>query len=215
MNNMAEGYTKTGKKAKIATADYPMSDAKERKLQKAVERIVNPKTGDYGQMPPTVYEVEPNSTADILMKLKVLYDQPRVKTDEEIAKRLNWYFFEYCIQNQVKPTIDGCAMALGIHRDTLNNWEHGESGSYKLDTAKKIKYLVKTFMENATMEGKLNPIIWMFYGKNYFGMVDKQEMVLTPNRSEGDADVSAIQERLKAMKSGGYEALPEGSGGNE
>ena len=27
---MAEGYTKTGKKAKIATADYPMSDAKAR-----------------------------------------------------------------------------------------------------------------------------------------------------------------------------------------
>ena len=120
------------------------------------------------------------------------------------------------LNDQMKPTIDGCAMALGIHRDTLNNWEHGESGSYKLDVAKKCKYLVKTFMEAATMEGKLNPIVWMFYGKNYFGMVDKQEMVLTPNRSEGDTDVSAIQERLKAMKSSeGYAALPEGTGGNE
>ena len=213
---MAEGYTKAGKKAKIATADNPMSDAKERKLQKAMDKMINPKTGKNGQMPPTCYEIEPNSTADILMKLKVLYDQPRVKTDEEIAERLNWYFFEYCFQYQMKPTLDGCAMALGIHRDTLNNWEHGESGSYKLDTAKKIKYLVKTFMEAATMEGKLNPIVWMFYGKNYFGMVDKQEMVLTPNRSEGDTDVSAIQERLKAMKgSEGYAALPESTGGNE
>lgn len=65
------------------------------------------------------------------------------------------------------------------------------------------------------MEGKLNPIVWMFYGKNYFGMVDKQEMVLTPNRSEGDADVSAIQERLKSMKQSEGYTLPEGSGGNE
>ena len=212
---MAEGYTKKGKKAKIATADYPMSDAKERKLQKAVDRMVNPKTGDYGQMPPTVYEIEPNSTADILMKMKILYNQPRAKTEEEISERLNWYFFHYCMNYQMKPTIDGCTLALGISRETFNNWEHGESGSFKLDTAKKCKVLVKTFMEAATMEGKLNPIVWMFYGKNYFGMVDKQEMVLTPNRSEGDADVSAIQERLKAMKQSEGYALPEGSGGNE
>ena len=212
---MAEGYTKKGKKAKIATADYPMSDAKERKLQKAIERELHPKKGTGGQMPPSVYEIEPNSTADILMKMKILYDQPRVKTEQEIVDRLNWYFFDYCIRYQVKPTIDSCAMALGLSRETLNNWEHGESGSFKLDMAKKIKYMVKNFMESATMEGKLNPIIWMFYGKNYFGMVDKQEMVLTPNRSEGDADVSAIQERLKAMKSSEGYALPEGSGGNE
>lgn len=212
---MAEGYTKKGKKAKIATADYPMSDAKERKLQKAMDKMINPKTGKNGQMPPSVYEIEPNSTADILSKLRILYDQKRVQNDEEIAQRLDWYFFDYCFENQMKPTIDGCVMALGISREAFNNWEHGESGSYKLDMAKKAKYLVKTFMEAATMEGKLNPIIWMFYGKNYFGMVDKQEMVLTPNRSEGDADVSAIQERLKAMKSSEGYALPEGSGGNE
>ena len=145
----------------------------------------------------------------------MLYSMPRAKTEEEISQRLQWYFFEYCVKYQMKPTIDGCAMALGIHRDTLNNWEHGESGSFKLDAAKKCKQLVKLFMESATMEGKLNPIVWMFYGKNYFGMVDKQEMVLTPNRSEGDADVSAIQERLKAMKQSEGYALPETSGGNE
>ena len=143
----------------------------------------------------------------ILQKMQLLYSQPRAKTEEEITQRLQWYFFEYCVQFQMKPTIDGCAMALGIHRDTLNNWEHGESGSFKLDVAKKCKQLVKLFMESATMEGKLNPIIWMFYGKNYFGMVDKQEMVLTPNRSEGDADVTAIQERLQSMQ----RQLPEGN----
>ena len=215
MNNMAKEDWEVVKMPKIATKDVPLSEAKMRKLEKALERIEKPKKGTGGQMPPSVYEIEPNSTADILTKMKILYEMPRATTEEEISQRLNWYFFEYCIQYQVKPTIDGCTLALGISREAFNNWEHGESGSYKLDTAKKCKVLVKTFMENATMEGKMNPIVWMFYGKNYFGMVDKQEMVLTPNRSEGDADVSAIQERLKAMKSGGYEALPEGSGGNE
>ena len=209
---MAEGYTKTGKKAKIATADYPMSDAKERKMQKAIERELHPKTGKNGQMPPCYYEVEPNSTADILMKMKILYDQPRAKTDEEIAERLQWYFFEYCPMYQMKPTIDGCCLALGIHRDTMNNWEHGESGSYKLDVAKKCKYLVKTFMETATMEGKLNPIVWMFYGKNYFGMSDKQEVVLTPNQGINDVDVQAIQERMKTLPSAAQQELAEGNG---
>lgn len=212
---MAEGYTRTGKKAKNATVDYPMSDAKEKRMRKAMDKIENPKTGRNGQMPPMCYDVEPNSTADILQKMQMLYNLPRATTEEEISNRLNWYFFEYCVVNQTKPTIDGCSLALGIHRDTFNNWEHGESGSFKFDTAKKCKTLVKVFMEAATMEGKLNPIVWMFYGKNYFGMVDKQEMVLTPNRSEGDADVSAIQERLKAINCNNATALPEGSGGNE
>lgn len=209
---MAIGYTRTGKKAKIATADYPLSDAKERKLAKAVDRIVNPKKGTGGQMPPSYYEVEPNSTADILNKLKILYMQKRCTSDEEIANRLDWYFFQYCIENGMKPTIDGVAMALGIHPDTFNNWEHGESGSYKLEIAKKSKYLVKTFMEASTMEGKMNPIVWMFYGKNYFGMSDKQEVVLTPNTSEQNADVSAIQERLKSLPTAVQQEISEGTG---
>ena len=209
---MANGLTRAGKPAKIATADNPMSDAKKRKLQKAMDRIVNPKTGNHGQMPPCYYEVEPNSTADILNKMKILYSQPRVKSDEEIAERLNWYFFDFCISAQMKPTIDSCAMALGVSRETLNNWENGESGSYKLDTAKKIKALVKMFMESATFEGKLNPIVWMFYGKNYFGMSDKQEVVLTPNQGINDVDVQAIQERMKTLPSVAQQELAEGNG---
>lgn len=204
---MGNGLTKAGKPAKIATADNPMSTAKERKMQRAIERELHPKKGTGGQMPPSVYEIEPNSTADILMKMKILYEQPRVKTDEEIVERLNWFFFDYCPRYQFKPSIDSLALALGIHRDTLLDWEHGESGSFKLGMAKKAKNMVKIFMEGATMEGKLNPIVWMFYSKNYFGMVDKQEMVLTPNRSEGDADVTAIQERLQSMQ----RQLPEGN----
>lgn len=204
---MAKEDWEVVKMPKIATKDVPLSEAKMRKLEQALERIEKPKKGRNGQMPPSVYEIEPNSTADILGKLKILYQQKRVTSEEEIAQRLDWYFFDYCMNYQMKPTIDGCAMALGISRETLNNWEHGESGSYKLDVAKKVKNLVKIFMEGATMEGKLNPIIWMFYGKNYFGMVDKQEMVLTPNRSEGDADVTAIQERLRSMQ----RQLPEGN----
>ena len=70
MNNMGNGLTRAGKPAKIATADNPMSDAKMRKLQKAIDRQLNPKTGKNGQMPPAYYEIEPNSTADILQKLK-------------------------------------------------------------------------------------------------------------------------------------------------
>ena len=209
---MANGLTRAGKPAKIATADNPMSDAKKRKLQKAIERELHPKTGKNGQMPPCYYEVEPNSTADILMKMKILYDQTRVKTDEEIVERVNWYFFDYCVRYQVRPTLDSCAMALGLSRETLNNWEHGESGSFKLDAARKIKYLVKNFMETATMEGKLNPIVWMFYGKNYFGMSDKQEVVLTPNQGINDVDVQAIQERMKTLPSAVQQELAEGNG---
>ena len=32
-------------------------------------------------------------------------------------------------------------------------------------------------------EGKINPVVYIFRAKNYFGMKDQQDLVLTPNNA--------------------------------
>jgi len=46
-------------------------------------------------------------------------------------------------------------------------------------------------------EGKLNPVTYIFRSKNYYGMKDQQEHVITPNNPLGDAtSPEEIKKRL-------------------
>ena len=52
-------------------------------------------------------------------------------------------------------------------------------------------------------EGKINPVVYIFRAKNYFGMKDQQDLVLTPNNPLGqDIPPEQIAEKY-------IEALPE------
>ena len=61
--------------------------------------------------------------------------------------------------------------------------------------------MLKTFDAKLVISGKLNFLAYCFRAKNYYGMVDKQEMVLTPNtNNEPEYDVEAIKKRLSASQ---------------
>lgn len=49
---------------------------------------------------------------------------------------------------------------------------------------KKAKGFMQTFDAKLVVSGKLNFLAYCFRAKNYYGMVDKQEMVLTPNQPQ-------------------------------
>jgi hypothetical protein len=63
---------------------------------------------------------------------------------------------------------------------------------------KKAKELLASFDAKMVQEGKINPVTYIFRAKNYFGLKDQQEYVLTPNNPLGDhTDPSDIQKRLE------------------
>ena len=49
---------------------------------------------------------------------------------------------------------------------------------------KKARGFMQTFDAKLVVSGKLNFLAYCFRAKNYYGMVDKQEMVLTPNQPQ-------------------------------
>ena len=100
-------------------------------------------------------------------------------------------------------------MATGFHRQTVWEWENGVSQS-KLgpragDIIKKGKEFLSTFEAEMVTEGKINPVVYIFRAKNYFGMKDQQDYVITPNNPLGNgAEPGQIADKYQA-------ALPESS----
>ena len=125
------------------------------------------------------------------------YGLKRISTDEECEERLV-HFFERCFTNGELPTVEKMALSLGYDRRTLNDWENKtkQATSRKADIIKKAKELLASFDAEMVTEGKINPITYIFRAKNYFGMKDTQDIVLTPNNPMGDmVDLSDIKAR--------------------
>ena len=155
--------------------------------------------GDLGQ--------EPGDNSRIVLTNMKFFDMPRVdlKNPEAVRERLVEYFQIYG-EADLKPTVAGMAMALGINRKTLwavaNDQPTGGNG-YKLNLPEETTHLVKKAyemlemsMENYANAGKINPVMAIFMMKNHFGYQDKTEYVLTPNqKQESDYDADEISKR--------------------
>lgn len=134
----------------------------------------------------------------LLTEVLVEYHQPKVKSDEELAERLNDYFVR-CAQTGQIPTVEEMCMTTGYSQSTCWDWETGRNKGFSNSTSeiiKKAKEMLKTFDAKLVISGKLNFLAYCFRAKNYYGMVDKQEMVLTPNtRNDSDYDAEDIKKR--------------------
>ena len=154
--------------------------------------------GDLGQ--------EPGDNTRIVQTNMKFFDMPKIDLHdpEAVRQRLGEYFQIYG-EADLKPTVAGMAMALGVDRRRL--WEiktgaavGGQGKQYlppeTLDLVKKAYEILETTMENYANAGKINPVMAIFMMKNHFGYQDKTEYVLTPNqKNESDYDADDIRKR--------------------
>ncbi len=126
------------------------------------------------------------------------YNMEKAVTDEEIRERLEMYFVTTLEAGEI-PTVEEMSLALGYDRKTLWCWETGGDGStpVRRNLIKKAKEFLASFDAKLVQEVKINPVTYIFRAKNYFGLKDQQEYVLTPNNPLGDhTDPTEIQKRL-------------------
>lgn len=105
------------------------------------------------------------------------------KNDEELEERVMSYF-NFCSENAIMPMIEKLALAVGISKPMLLDWEAGRrpgTGPRCQEILTRAKGVCEAVEASAALEGKLNPVTYIFRGKNYYGMKDQQEMVVTPN----------------------------------
>ena len=152
-------------------------------------------------------QTEPGDNTRIVMTNMKFFDMPKVDLHdpEAVRVRLGEYFQIYG-EADLKPTVAGMAMALGVDRRRLwaiaKDQPTGGDG-YKMrlpeetaDLIKKAYEILETTMENYAASGKINPVMAIFMMKNHFGYQDKTEYVLTPNqKQENDYDADEISKR--------------------
>ena len=160
----------------------------------------SPVIGDNGLM------VEPGDNTKYLSLGMELFNLPSIdlKEPEQVIERLN-EFFEIHARYDMKPTVAGMGMALGLDRRRLYEIKTGNYHTSKslselptLTTVsiKKAYEYMEILWENYMQNGKINPVSGIFLGKNNFGYQDKTEYVVTPNvNSDNDFSADDIRKR--------------------
>jgi hypothetical protein len=111
----------------------------------------------------------------------------RAVTDQEIEDRVR-EFFDWHLETGNFPTFEKLALALGYTREVLYAWERGGYGSTEVRqrVIRNAKELLASYEAALATEGRLNPFVYQFRAKNYFGMRDQQEHILTPSAPLGE-----------------------------
>lgn len=161
------------------------------------------------------YMLEPGDNTKFTMIGLELMRLPDIdiRNIDEVNQRLDDYFMMMG-QKDVKPTVAGMAMALGVSRQSLwaivNNAPMGGKGNLPnlpadcTDSIKKAYHMMELMWEEYMVHGKINPVTGIFLAKNNFGYQDKQEMVLTPNTSDTVQSPQELEKRY-------LDALPDGN----
>ena len=142
----------------------------------------SPVIGDNGLM------AEPGDNTKYLNLGMTLFSLPPIdlKDPEQVNNRL-MEFFKIHAEADMKPTVSGMGMALGLDRRRLWEIKTGVSDRNKdlptptRDSIKKAYEYMEVLWENYMQNGKINVISGIFLGKNNFGYQDKTEYVVTPN----------------------------------
>ena len=152
--------------------------------------------------------VEPGDNAKYVLLGAKLFNLPAIDLHDpqQVNDRLN-EFFTIHAEADMKPTVSGMGMALGLDRRRL--WEiktgakMGGTSEYNLPTStlvsiKKAYEYMEILWENYMQNGKINPVSGIFLGKNNFGYQDKTEYVVTPNVNN-DSDYNAEDIRARYL----------------
>jgi hypothetical protein len=127
---------------------------------------------------------------------------------DEMERRFRRYL-ELCAEWDMKVGNQAAYTAIGIDKGTAWEWVNRNTGNpRRTDFIKKVQQICGLYREGLMQDGKINPVTGIFWQKNYDGMKDQTEMVLTPNNPLGDTqDAEALKQ--KYLESADIVGLPE------
>ena len=153
---------------------------------------------------------QPGDNSRYIQHNMEMFSWPKVdfKNADDVEDRVLQYF-KHCYDDDMKPSVAGMALALGIDRRRL--WEMGQldNQSVSIPTTPEVREIIKhayvmlnSQMEDYMMGGKIHPISAIFLMKNNMDYKDQSELTLTPNMPLSQpSQIVDIQKK--------YDMLPE------
>ena len=111
--------------------------------------------------------------------------KPKVTSDEELVARLDEFFHECAEQGKI-PTMEEMEICTGYSHGGLSDIRNGKNRGFSPETKnilRRAQEFMKTFDAKLVLTGEVNPILYFFRAKNYYGMADKQEITVTTSEN--------------------------------
>lgn len=134
--------------------------------------------------PMIINDYDPKDVRKSLKVTNMLRDwgresQPR--TDDEVEQRIDDYLL-FCEKSGVRPTVEGMGLAIGYTRVTIHNWRHGLGCSPRRTEIINYVYdAMAAFDADMVINNRMPPVPYIFRSKNFYGMRDQTDVVITPN----------------------------------
>lgn len=167
----------------------------------AEERTIETKRGNmYNNKSRQQYMAQPNvKEFNRVVVKKALTGRPyRWDSVEELEKELIDYF-SLCDRTDTVPTVTGVATWLHCSRDTIYAHANNPNSIFS-DILKNVISACQLSLENGAIDGKVNSVVYIFMGKNYFGLKDDKNITVTPSQNTSintQSTMDAIQKQLE------------------
>ena len=142
--------------------------------------------------------LEDNDTRAISLHNLEVFNLPDfdLNDPEQFKERINDYL-KLCIKNNMKPTVEGLALAFGRDRKTIWQWcNHIESdflNESSRNLLRKTYSMLNSNLIDLALNNKANPVFSIFLMKNNFNYKDQTEVVQTTTTVDGASSDELIQ----------------------
>ena len=120
-------------------------------------------------------------------------------------------FFELCDKTQTVPTITSLALWLGVDKTTI--YEHANNPNSPFSTIlKNTLTYCHSVMQNGTVEGKINPVTYIFISKNDYSMRDDKNITIAPTQGSNvntQETAEALRKQLEEETTPNAEVISE------
>ncbi len=153
-----------------------------------------------------VQDAPPSAASEALRRtlLAKNLNTGRCTTPQELAHRFD-SLFQTAANNGFVPTVEMLGLCSGYDRRTIHDIEIGNThkGDGMSDVIKQAKDLIGAAEAQLVLSGDINATAYIFRAKNFQGMTDKQEVVVTPNTGlQEQPNADEIINNVKRLKEG-------------
>lgn len=137
-----------------------------------------------------------NSKRITFMRM-IISEEPLDPHDvEEMERRFSRYL-DLCTEYDMKVGNLAAYAAIGISKKQALDWERKVNVNPERSRfIQKVRQICGMYREGLMEDGKVNPVTGIFWQKNYDGLRDQQEMLVTTSNPLGDQkDTEAIKQK--------------------
>lgn len=138
----------------------------------------------YGDITPEKGAMTSKIVMDALENLNRAISYPKCAYGDLATAQLRTQeYFLSCAERQFVPTMEGWAIALGVGRRVLYKWFNGENVHQSKEFNEFLamtRDAIMSVMSQSAFNKNVDTVWSIFYGKNFYGMSDRTEIMVAP-----------------------------------